>query len=67
LLAISKAGELIPFWVYPAEAPLWLESLFRDYYLELARRLNLPVRTEEDYDVEVLAASDWWDDGAYED
>ena len=65
LLAISAAHELVPFSVYPEDAPLWMQSLFREYDAELAVRLGLPLCKTHDHEVELLVAQNWWDDGAW--
>ena len=68
ILAISEDDQLIAYHLYPAGASPDLAELFRRYDQEFARRLGLPLLEKDPdagYEVALLVAHDWWDDGVW--
>ena len=65
LVAISRAGELACFRVYPEAAPPEVKALFGDYDRRFAAALGVPLAEEDDADIELVLAMEWWDDGAF--
>ncbi len=68
LLAIDEADRLVCFHVYPTTADEVLQQAFAEFDATLAQALGIDLfrsREGETYDVEVLLANDWWDDGAW--
>ena len=64
LVAVSKQNELVPFSVYP-EVSNELQAAFRQYDQALADTLGLPLKTDLDYEIELILAGHWWDDGVW--
>jgi hypothetical protein len=66
LVAITRAGTLLPYSVYPVNAPAEVKALFAEYDKEFARYVNAPLAdSDADYEVELLLARGFWDDGAW--
>lgn len=68
LLAIDERDRLICFAVYPATANETLIRAFRDYGQALADALGIEryrYREDDHYDIPVILAQGWWDDGMY--
>ncbi len=66
LIAVSEAGELICFSVYPESAPGPLVAAFADYDHALAEQLGLPIRTDHRYQIANVLSVELWDDGAWD-
>lgn len=70
LVAISTTGELVCFAVYPHSAPPAIKALFRDHDVAFARALGVPLHQSSKegskYEIELILAREWWDDGAFE-
>ena len=68
ILAISEDDQLIAYHLYPAGASPDLAELFRRYDQQFARRLGVPLLEKDPdagYEVALLVAHDWWDDGVW--
>lgn len=65
LAAISDQGALVCFDVYAASSSDELRPLFWQFDRALADALNVPIHDPaKDYVVELIIASEWWDDFA---
>ncbi|MEZ5403846.1 MAG: hypothetical protein R2729_29470 [Bryobacteraceae bacterium] len=65
LVAVSKDDRLVCFDVYPLSTNAALKRIFREYDAAFAAALGLPVyrpSREDEYDIEFVIASQWWDD-----
>jgi hypothetical protein len=64
LLAIDTRDRLVCFAVYPAI----LLPAFREFDERLAQALGVEVYRDDGdgYDVEIILANEWWDDGAWD-
>jgi hypothetical protein len=71
LLGIDEQDRLVCFAVYPLTADPALVRAFHAFDLSLARALGIEVyaKTEgaKDYDIAIILAQDWWDDGVWDD
>ncbi len=65
LLAVSDAGELVCFSVYPTSAPSPVMELFREYDDAFAAYLGLSICTGE-YRIANVRSVHLWDDGAWD-
>ena len=69
LLAIDEGDRLVGFVVYPENSTSTdLMTAFKAYNLELAGQLGLELyqgQVDRNYDVPVILAQNWWDDGAW--
>lgn len=67
IVALDDRGQLRCYEVYPESGPQ-LRRLFRDFDLQLAAALGLdgPVDDDAEGEVQLLLASDWWEDGAWD-
>jgi hypothetical protein len=65
LVAITDDDRLVAFAVYPGSAPAAIRREFELYDRRLAAALGIRrVKPSEDYDVGLVLARNWWDDGA---
>jgi hypothetical protein len=64
IVALSAGDEIVAFSVYP-KVSKELASAFREYDRMLSRHLELPLCTGGNYEIEMILARDWWDDGAW--
>ncbi len=71
LVAISAQGELVCFSVYPRSASAAVKALFRDHDVAFAAALGVPLhrpaKEGATYEIELIVAQEWWDDGVFED
>lgn len=65
LVAVSEAGELVGYWVYPAGVPASVAALFREYDERLAAHLGLPLCRHHEYRVANVLSTYVWDDGLW--
>ncbi|MCB1036488.1 MAG: hypothetical protein KDD47_21860, partial [Acidobacteria bacterium] len=70
LIAVSSHDRLFVYELYPQAAPPSLQDLFLDHVRRLADHLGLPLvlaqdEDEADDEVELLLASEFWDDGLW--
>ena len=67
LVAISREGELVCFAIYPRSASAAIKALFREHDVAFAAALGVPLHRETpggtDYRIDLVIASEWWDDG----
>lgn len=67
LVAISREGELVCFSIYPRSASAALKALFREHDIAFAAALGVPLHREspdgKGYRIDLVIASEWWDDG----
>ncbi len=71
LLAISKAGKLVPYSVYPLNSPDDIRELFVAYDQEFASKLGLSLadlesESDEETEVEFILSQYCWDDGPWD-
>ena len=67
LLAINAAERLVCHEVYPVGASVAVQTLFRDFDLQLAEQLGLTIAPRADAAaVECVVAKSWYDDGAWD-
>ncbi len=69
LVAVSEADHLVCYEVYPLSAQKDLGTAFREFDMQLASALGLPIYSREeteDYDIAHILSHDWWDDGAWD-
>ncbi|MEZ5352948.1 MAG: hypothetical protein R2762_09960 [Bryobacteraceae bacterium] len=70
LVAISNAGQLVCFSVYPSSAARPVKNAFADHDREFAKALGLPLHVPAtgsgDYAVDCVVAETWWDDGSWD-
>lgn len=67
LVAISREGELVCFSIYPLSASAAIKALFREHDVAFAAALGVPLHREtpdgKGYRIDLVIASEWWDDG----
>ena len=67
LLAINAAERLVCHEVYPVGTSVALQTLIRDFDLQLAAELGLKIAERSDAAaVECVVAQSWYDDGAWD-
>ncbi|WP_431477273.1 hypothetical protein, partial [Massilia eburnea] len=70
LVAIDECDRLICFEVYPQAADAQVLQAFRRYDNALARSLGVEIYRQNDgdsYEVKIILAVEWWDDGQWHD
>lgn len=69
VVAIADDDQLVAFEIYPNSASKKLKRLFVDYNKKLAAALGFPLfdwnKEDADYEISLILAKDWWDDGAW--
>ena len=72
VLAVSDAGQLVAFEVYPHSASKKVKRMFAEYNQKFSKLLNLPLfecsdndEEDTDYKISLILAKNWWDDGAW--
>ncbi|NHZ96732.1 hypothetical protein [Massilia sp. CCM 8734] len=70
LLAIDERDRLVCFWVYPPNAGPALLRAFHAFDEAIAASLGIDIYRHDDddaYDVAIVLAEHWWDDGVWHD
>ncbi|MCG8612409.1 MAG: hypothetical protein MI864_17980 [Pseudomonadales bacterium] len=62
LIALTSECKLVAYDVYPSVSEP-LKKLFTEYLLSLSRALTLEITFDTDASVDLILASEWWDDG----
>lgn len=68
LLAIDERDRLVCFGVYPDRKESLLLQAFREFDEQLAASLGVEMYRDDDggYNVAIILAQEWWDDGAWD-
>jgi hypothetical protein len=66
LVAIAEDDRLVFFPIYPPSAEGAIQQAFLELDRAFAQHLGLEPFVGDDYDVALIVARDWWDDGVWE-
>ncbi|MCI0447997.1 hypothetical protein L0152_32860, partial [bacterium] len=53
------------FSVYPAKTNEAIKTLFKKYDRQLAQELNVPICSNNNYDIKNILSQDWYDDSVW--